>query len=166
MREISREPQTHEFLIKALREAGGELLGELESIRGRDAHRRPEGEWSFAQIAVHLRDNEQASLDAVRRILMQRRAVLAAGDVAATAMDAPEASLDLERSLYQYAHLRRELLHELWSLSDAEWRREGQHPYRGPLSVLQIARELHLHDLEHLWQVRRHRELLSAGQVR
>jgi len=165
VREISREPQTHEFLIKALREAGGELLGELEAIRGRDAHRHPPGEWSFAQIAVHVRDNEQAAVDAVRRIVSRRNAILPAPDVAATAMDAPAASLDLDRCAYQYAHLRQELLHELWSLTEAEWERMGLHPYCGPLSVLQIARELHLHDLEHLWQVRSHRELLAAGSL-
>ncbi|HLZ71570.1 MAG TPA: DinB family protein [Dehalococcoidia bacterium] len=163
MREISREPQTHEFIIKALREAGGELLSELEAIRARDAHRAPPGEWSFAQIAVHVRDNEQAALDTVQCIVARRNTRLPAPDVSATAMDAPAASIDLDRCAYQYAQLRHLVLRELWSLMDAEWDRAGVHPYRGSLSVLQIARELHLHDLEHLWQVRSHREQLAVA---
>jgi len=163
VREISREPQTHEFLIKALREAGGELLNEFEGIHGREAHRCPKDEWSFAQIAVHVRDAERMTLTYVQRIVTRRQAVLEPIDVAETAMDADQRTLDLERAAYQYAHLRQQLLHELWGLNEDEWQRTGVHPYRGSLSVLQLAREAHLHDLEHLWQVRAHRQALLAG---
>jgi len=165
VREISREPQSHEFLVKALREAGGELLNELECIRGRDAHRRPDGEWSFAQIAAHVRDSEQMSLTYVQRIASRRTALLQPFDTAATADDSEDRLLDLERAIYQYAHLRQQLLHELWGIVPEQWDRTGEHAYRGPLSIVQIVRELHLHDLEHLWQVRAHRQALFAGSA-
>jgi hypothetical protein len=163
VREISRDPNSHEFLLKALREAGGELFNELESIRARDAHRSPEGEWSFAQIAVHVRDSEEITLAYVRRIVTRRSASLEYVDSSVTAIDSADGTLDLSRCAYEYAYLRQQLLHELWELNMQEWQRCGTHPYRGELSVLQLARELHLHDLEHLWQVRSHRQVLAVG---
>jgi hypothetical protein len=40
------------------------------------------------------------------------------------------------------------------------------HPYRGRLTVLEIAREAYQHDLEHLWQARRMLDHLAAGSAR
>jgi hypothetical protein len=36
------------------------------------------------------------------------------------------------------------------------------HPYRGRVSVYDIAREIHQHDLEHLYQARRLREAVRS----
>lgn len=165
MREISREPQTHEFLIKALREAAGELVGELESVRGRDARRCEPGEWSVARIAAHLSDSEELRLRYVEQILARRTPELEPVDLGCLADDRSETALDLTRFAYAYAHQRQELLYTLWGLAESQWQRTGIHRYGGPISVLQLARELHLHDLEHLWQVRSLREAIAAGAV-
>jgi hypothetical protein len=165
VREISREPKTHEFLIKALREAAGELVGELESVRGRDARRCEPGEWSVARIATHLVDSEELRLRYVEQILSHRSLELEPLDLGGLADDRPESALDLTRSAYAYAHHRQELIYTLWGLSESQWQRVGVHRYGGPISILQLARELHLHDLEHLWQVRSLREAIAAGAV-
>jgi len=165
MREISREPQTNEFLIKALREAAGELIGELEGVRRRDAHRGPDGEWTFAQIAAHLQLSEQVGMSAIERILSRRSPMLEPVDLSALVEDQGERSLDLERSLYQYAQLRQELVYHLWDLAPSQWHRSAIHRYRGTVTLVQLIRELHLHDLEHLWQVRTHREALLTGAI-
>jgi hypothetical protein len=47
-------------------------------------------------------------------------------------------------------------------LSEDEWQRTGVHPYRGRVSIYDIAREMHEHDLEHLYQARRLREALPV----
>ena len=165
MREIPREQRSHAFLIKALREAGGELLSELEGIRQRDAVRAPAGEWSFAQIAQHVRDNDDVFLHNVTAILSRRRATLLA-EPFGRAPEGDEARfIDIERAAYGYASLRQRAIYALYDLEGADWERTGEHPYRGPVSLLQLARELHLHDLEHLWQVRGHKQDL-AGLVR
>jgi hypothetical protein len=46
----------------------------------------------------------------------------------------------------------------LYTLDDDDWSRTGLHPYRGEVSIRDIARELHEHDLQHLNQARRTRE--------
>lgn len=165
MREISREPQTHEFLIKALREAAGELVGELESVRRRDALRCEPGEWCLARIAVHVADSEELRLRYVEQILAQRAPQLEPVDLGGLVDERPEQALDLSGALYTYSHHRQELLYTLWGLSESQWQRTGVHRYGGPISVLQLARELHLHDLEHLWQARNLREAIAAGAL-
>jgi hypothetical protein len=165
VREISREPKSHEFLIKALREAGGELVNELEGVRRRDALRCEPGEWNLVRIATHLRDSEQCRLGHVEQILNQRNPELEPINFCSMVDDRSDDELDLDRAVYEYMHLRQELLYALWGLAQSQWERQGVHRYTGPISLLQIARELHVHDLEHLWQVRSLREAIAAGEV-
>jgi hypothetical protein len=163
VREISREPQTHEFLIKALREASGELADELDSLRSREARRHPDGEWSFLQIATHVRESERVCLDYVERIVSRRTPVLEAVDLGALADEIDVRAEDVDAAVYEYLRLRHRLVYQLWDLSPHQWERTGIHRYRGAISVLQLARDLHLHDLEHLWQVRANRLQLSGS---
>ena len=39
------------------------------------------------------------------------------------------------------------------------------HPYLGPLTVQEVAREMNEHDLAHLWQLRRLCDRLAAASV-
>ncbi len=166
MREISREPQTHEFLLKALREAGGELVNELDGVPRGAVCIRPPGEWSVADIAVHVHDSEQMHLDYAERILSRRTPELRAIDVGERADEGRAGPREHSRAVYGYAELRQQLIYQLWGLPLERWQRTGVHQYRGPISLLQIMRELHLHDLEHLWQVRALREQLATGAAR
>ena len=162
MREISREPQTHSFLVKALREAGNELVEELEAVPIREAHRRPDGEWSFCQIARHVARSERMRLDYVQRILSRRKPELEPVDLDVE-VDGRD---DIRNAAYEYASLRQDLVYTLWGEPMSVWERTGVHRYMGEISVLQICRELHLHDLEHLWQVRSYRQQVLLGGVR
>jgi len=164
VREISREPQTHEFILKALREACGELVDEFERVGRREASIHPDGEWTIAQIAAHLVDNEQMHVSYVDAILSMHSPRLEPVNFDALAEERGERGLDTGRLAYRYAHLRQELLYSVWGISRGALERTGEHPYRGTLSLLQLLRELHLHDLEHLWQVRALRERLTAGR--
>jgi hypothetical protein len=160
VREISRTPRPGQFILKALREAAGELIEELERISEKDALLAPEGEWSFAQIAAHVAKAEQLQLDYVERILSRRRPILEVVDLYVTP-DECRGARSLRGSLYRYAELRQEVVYRLYGLAEEQWERTGEHCYRGDLSLLQLAREQHLHDLEHLWQLRHNQDLLT-----
>jgi hypothetical protein len=56
---------------------------------------------------------------------------------------------------------REELVWMLRALDEDDWERRGTHPYRGKISILDIVREVHEHDLEHLVQARRLREAVQ-----
>jgi hypothetical protein len=158
MREIPREPDNQRFLLKAIGEAGRELMEELYGIAGREADQRwPDG-WSYRLIAAHVRDNEEITLSYVERILSRRDPHLEALDAERVLDDPSSVDEDIDRLITEFLYLRRQTQYLLYDLPHRSWERCGTHEYRGSISVLQLARELNQHDLEHLWQVRRMRE--------
>ena len=62
-----------------------------------------------------------------------------------------------------YEAAREETIWLLRMLDEDDWERRGVHPYRGGISVHDIVRALHEHDLEHLYQARRLNE--AARQI-
>jgi hypothetical protein len=165
MREIPREPDNQRFLLKAIGEAGRELVEELYGIPAREAQRRwPDG-WSYLLIAAHVRDNEEITLSYLERMLSRRNPRLEALDAERVLDDPTLVIEDLDQQVSEYHYLRRQTQYLLYDLPPGAWDRCGIHEYRGPVSVLQLARELNQHDLEHLWQVRRMREsALKTGR--
>jgi hypothetical protein len=158
MREIPREPDNQRFLLKAIGEAGKELIEELYGIRAREADRRSADGWSYRLIAAHLRDNEEMVLSYLERIVSRREPRLEAIDTERVLDDPDLLTEGLDHLLAEFGYLRRQTQMLLWDLSASGWERRGLHVYRGPCTVLELARELNQHDLEHLWQVRRMRE--------
>ncbi len=121
-----------------------------------------EGELCLKEIAAHMRDAEELALQQITAIAEGSLRSLPAWDVDLLPMERDYRDEDVFVFLASFRGLRRETTGLLWGLSDAGWRDEGRHPYRGNLSVEQIARELAQHDLEHLWQVRRLKHDLGA----
>lgn len=158
MREIPREPDNQRFLLKAIGEAGRELMEELYGITGREADRRSADGWSYRLIAAHVRDNEEITVSYIERILSRRNPHLEALDPERVLDDPSSVNEDIDRLVSEFLYLRRQTQYLLYDLTDRSWDRCGIHEYRGPITVLQLARELNQHDLEHLWQVRRMRE--------
>jgi hypothetical protein len=65
----------------------------------------------------------------------------------------------------EFAVQRRQSVYLLWSLDPDDWERRGVHPYLGPLTIMQVAREMNEHDLAHLWQLRRLCDRFEAAPV-
>lgn len=164
MREIPREPDNQRFLLKAIGEAGRELAEELYGIRAREADRRDADGWSYRLIGAHVRDNEEMTLSYLERILARRHPRLEAIDSERVLDDPSLVTEDLDQLVQEFLFLRRQTQMLLYDLSASAWQRDGVHEYRGPLTVLQLARELNQHDLEHLWQVRRLRESATPAR--
>ena len=147
------------WLLKAVRESAGELYGQFSGI-GEDVLRwRPaEGEWCLKEIAAHLRDAEVLCCRQIELIAREREPRLPheAIDVLPSERDYRHQSL--YRLLGEYEEARDETMWLLRMLDDEDWQRCGLHPYRGLVSISQIVREIHEHDLEHLFQARRLRD--------
>lgn len=163
LREIPRGGDNHAFLLKALHEAGGELEGEFYNLRAKELAWHENDEWSLIQIAGHLRDREEMHLDYLQSILSSRRPVLHVVDLASLVEENDYRPEQLHELLYGYSELRERTLYRLYNLSPRQWLREGQHPYRGAISIEQIVKEMNEHDLAHLWQIMRHKGALNGS---
>ncbi|HET9476118.1 MAG TPA: DinB family protein [Dehalococcoidia bacterium] len=155
------DPQA--WTLKALREAGNSLVSELYGLDERTLRRRPaDGEWSLKEIAAHMRDAEDLALKQMTAIIERRRGALPAWDVDLLPHERDYRAQALDNLLAAFRALRRETTQLLWSITDADWSAHAHHPYRGEITLGEIARELAQHDLEHLWQVRRLKHDLGA----
>lgn len=149
------------WLLKALREAAGEIEDHLYGLDRHVLSQRPaENELSLIEIAAHLRDNEKQ----VRGWLTlmadthRHRPQLLYVNVELLPFEHDYRRLDIREVLTEFASLRHHTLMLLWSLEPIAGECYGIHPYQGAISVYDIARELNWHDLQHLWEIRRLRE--------
>ena len=155
------------WIFKALREAGDELIDQFYGASEKELRGRPEDdEWSLKEIAGHLRDNEELVLEQIRLMAGEEEPPLPARDVDALPLERDYRSADVQELLGAFAGLRRQTYRLLSSLAPEDWGRCGRHPYRGEVTIAQIARELAEHDLGHLWQARRLKETLRRGRER
>ncbi len=166
MREVAPDPGGHRFLLKALTEAGRELAEELYGCPRRLLDIRGDHGWSIRRIAAHVRAFEEMTADYLDRILSERQPTLDVIDTEAMLdePDPPEAG-DAERDVLVFMHLRERVQYLLWDLSDRDWRRSGCHPYRGEVTVEQLTRELHLHDLDCFWRAQRLKESAASRRT-
>ena len=150
--------------MKALREAGGSLLSELASFDEDILRWRPgDDEWSLKEIAAHLRDAEELAIAQLNAFASGGSKPLPAWDVDVLPQERSYQDEGIDRLLASFRDLRRETTYLLWGLTDADWGSSAQHPYRGEVTLGEIAHELAQHDLEHLWQVRRLKERLREA---
>ena len=148
------------WVLKALREAAHELESQLWGLEEDDLRWRPGDDgWCLKEIAAHLRDCEEHFAESLEAIASQDCARLRALDADALVLENDYRDADLYFALERFETLRHRVVSLLWEIDD--WERTGLHPYRGPVSVLQLAREQSQHDLEHLWQARRLRQTLE-----
>ena len=143
------------WVLKALRETGGLIGREFYGMDEAKLVERPhEDDLSLKEIAAHLRDAEELAVKQFNAFA-ERTRKLPAWDIEVLPHERDYRASDLEEVLSEVRMLRRESTHLLWSVSEDDWSREADHPYRDKITLEQVARELAQHDLEHLWQVRR-----------
>ncbi len=153
-------------IVKALREAGSELIDQFYGLSEEELRWRPlEEERSLEETVFHLRDREHLGLRQIQVITeTDGEPLLPIMETDALSVDLDGESQDAWEALRAFSRLRNRTVMTLWGLVARDWVRCGRHPYRGLLSIAEIARELAEHDLGHLWQVRRVRRQVSERQ--
>lgn len=157
------------FLLKALGEAAGELARGFAGIRERDLlvpAGWPDDGWCLLAVPYHLVEVERGVQEQIATIVSTR-----GGEPPIRHVDFDDipfredyGEAEVEDLLDELHFLRRRTTYLLWELGDRDWQRAGEHPYRGRVTVVEIARETYQHDLEHLWQVRRMMDALAGAR--
>lgn len=142
--------------MKAVREAAGELYGQFSGIRERGLRWRPnEGEWCLKELAAHMRDAEQLYQKQLELMSNYREPALPHEPIDIFPSERDYREEDASQLLEEYAYAREETVWMLRMLDDDDWLRTGVHPYRGRITISDLVREMHEHDLEHLYQARK-----------
>jgi hypothetical protein len=147
------------WLLKAVRESAGELLQQFSGLDEGGLRWRPaKGEWCLKEIAAHVRDAEQMYQRQIEAIAHREPGRLPYEAVDVLPAEADYREMPLRNFLWEFEAAREETVWLLYSLDEGDWSRPAEHPYRGLVTLYDIARELHEHDLDHLFQARRLRE--------
>lgn len=142
--------------MKALREAGNSIASELAGLDEATLLRHPSAdELCLKEIAAHLRDAEELAVLQITSLIETPDKLVPVWDIDVLPAERDYRGDEMSRFLNEFRGLRRETTNLLWGLREYEWRRAGKHPYKGSITMEEIARTLAQHDLEHLWQVRR-----------
>ena len=169
MRYVRQAANDPAFLLKALGESSGELRRLLHGIPRRAMLRPGDGDddcWTLLGIAAHMRDVELGVNEQMETILSSHGRDLRLRHVGIDDIPFLEdyADEDDEEVLEELHYYRRQTSYLLWSCDGRDWERSATHPYRGTVTLLELARDLYQHDLEHLWQARRMVDVLRAQQ--
>jgi DinB family protein len=145
------------WLLKALRETAHAMESLLWNLDDDDAlERRPdEDEWSCKELAAHMGEMERRYIERLERIVRMDEPRVTAFDSDSIDQRPVRDSDGVFDLMDEFSVLRRQSVYLLWSLDEDDWERRGVHPYLGPLTITQVAREMNEHDLAHLWQLRR-----------
>lgn len=142
-------PDNRRWLIKALREAAGELQDQIgRTLMDQDAP--PEARQAAAEAAKELAKQESIAAHQIAHLLYTDVEDLPLHDYEWLS-EGPEGTPWDHLRLYD--HLRDQIVTVLSMLSDREWDRTARHRFRSVLDVNQVARALHEHDLRYASQL-------------
>jgi hypothetical protein len=151
------------FILKALRESTGELFRQFSNLNEGSLRWRPaQNEWCLKELAGHLRDAERLYLHQLELIAEQREPRLPHEALDVLPFEREYCEESLRSLLADFEAAREDTFWTLRMLDEDDWQRVGLHPYLGRLSVGDIAREIHQHDLEHLYQAQSLRKALPS----
>ena len=113
------------------------------------------GGWSVLHVACHLRDYEVTYRERIELMLAEDSPtfVVIANEEWEARGDYP--NQDLRAVLADIGERRAGLIARLEGLSDQQWLRPGAHPAQGPATVLDVAINTGLHDIDHIEQIMR-----------
>jgi hypothetical protein len=151
------------WILKAVREVAGELMQLYHRVDEAGLRWRPApDEWCMKEIAAHMRDAEHLYLRQIEAIAHGERGRLPYEPVEVYPSERDYRDEPVESFLWEFESAREETVWTLYALDEQDWERTGEHPYRGTISIYDIAREMHEHDLQYLIMTRRLREQIRG----
>lgn len=149
-------------VLSKLAAAPGKFAALLSSLEDADSvENSNEAEWSPTRVFAHLRAANAILEPRLFFVLVRDNPPLVGYDDARWLEVARYDSLPVTESLESMRLHRGELVHALRGIVLEDWDRTGTHEVRGPMTVLEIARQITEHEDDHLAQIER-----SIGEAR
>lgn len=149
LRTLRKTPALLDFALAGLDEAAAREL--RDGVDG----------WSILFIVCHLRDYERVVAARIDAMLTEDDPILPSMDNEALAREGEYVDQNLAAVREDLRARRAALIARLSALDAAQWQRPGHHPQQGAATVLDVAINAGLHDVDHLEQLVRCR---AGGQ--
>lgn len=150
--------------LRTMRKTPPLLVSLLEGVtqaQARSLRDGPDG-WSVLWIVCHLRDIEAIFTQRARDLLAAPNPVFQVTENEELIRRGDYDRQDLRAALEAYLAGRRAFIALLEPLSEEQWLLAGTHPSQGPATLLDVAINTGLHDVDHLEQIARCLEPLRA----
>lgn len=141
LRTMRKGPAIYEALLAGVSQA------QAASLRDGD-----DG-WSVLEIMCHLRDVELIFTQRARDLLERPNPMFQVTSNDELAARGDYGAQDLRAVLAEYKALRAAFVALLEPLADAQWLLSGAHPEQGPATLLDVAINTGLHDVDHQEQI-------------
>jgi hypothetical protein len=137
------------------------LLGDVSQERARRATDGPDG-WSVIEVMCHLRDYEEIFYQRARMMLESDNPKMPAYDQVEMARARNYASQNLREAFDDYLKTRQRFVQLLEGLNAEQWQRRGIHSQWGDITIIELATNTALHDLNHTEQIVRALGIVTA----
>ncbi len=109
--------------------------------------------WSILFILCHLRDLEEIYTQRVRDLLAQPNPIFRTVSNEALVQQNHYGEQPFESVLDEYCARRTKLITLLETVTEDQWLLSGTHPSQGPATLLDVAMNCGLHDIDHIEQI-------------
>lgn len=158
-------PQERNQLIEQYANGPAEVAASLEGFPagGLAAHPIP-GKWSAAEIVHHLSDSETISATRVRRLVAEPFPIIPGYDQELYARALRYNERDIAPAMANLRAVRAVTTELLWTLSEADWLKQGWHTDAGLYTTERWLGIYAVHARNHAAQIVRLREALGAAR--
>lgn len=143
--------------LRTIRKTPAILTTILRGVTQEQAITLRDGEdgWNVLFIVCHLRDLEGVYLHRAQDLLADEPVFRTAPPNDELAVINNYVLQDAGQALAEYVARRRETIAVFESLTDEQWALTGVHPEQGPATMLDVAINIGLHDIDHIEQIMR-----------
>jgi hypothetical protein len=141
--------------IRTVRKTNAILAEVLRGVTQEQSNTLRDGDdgWSILYIVCHLRDYERLYRERVERMLTEEHPTFLVRTNEEWIAEGNYAAQDVRAVLDDIAQQRVGLIARLEGLSEGEWSRTGFHPQQGHATILDVAINVGLHDIDHTEQL-------------
>jgi hypothetical protein len=165
MRPVPEYDAKH-WLLKALRETAHAMESLIWNVDDGTLDLPPTNDdWSIRDLVLHMAEMERRQVERLHNMVQHKEPKIAAFDADSIEPSSSMEDCDAFDAMEEFSSQRQQSVYLLWSLDEGYWERRGVHPYLGPITILQVAREMNEHDLAHLWQLRRLCDCLETASA-
>ena len=155
-------PEERATLIDQYERGYDEVTSALEGFQEQQLSNHPiNGKWSAREIVHHLADSESTSALRLRRLLAEERPVIQGYDQDEYAKKLKYNEREISPALACFRAARETTSQVLRLMTDADWRREGEHTEIGRYTPEDWLRIYSVHAHNHAAQIQRLKEALT-----